>query len=440
MSKKQKQSQSKSSTGKYTFLKTFKTVDSFQLENGLRVLYMHLQGTGVVTTNITYGVGARDERAGETGLAHMLEHMLFKQTTFDIQKNIDSGAMQFERDTGCILNANTWKDRTTYFFSYPKEYLTRALQLEAERMHDVILSDKEFLPERNNVLSEFDMYFGDPYFALETEMVCAAFRSHPYGHETIGFREDIERYTTEMLAEFYNRYYDPSNATLTIIGDIDKKTALDTAVSTLGAVSTNGTVSRNIKAVEPKQEGMRRVTVERDSNTNIVAFGVKHEGFPEKEWFETQLLASILTDGPESLLYKRLIDTGLASRVEMSIEPTSEKNMGVLCVTLTKKATHALIEKIVFETISNINHKDIAQLYKKIQQKIITAEIFGRESSLSITRELTEYISANAWEKYFETETILKSISTKDIVAQAKTLFDKTQMVIGHYIGKSGKK
>jgi predicted Zn-dependent peptidase len=147
-----------------------------------------------------------------------------------------------------------------------------------------------------------------------------------------------------------------------------------------------------------------------------------------------------LTNGPESLLYKRLIDTGLASRVEMSIEPTSEKNLGVLYVTLTKKATHTLIEKIVFETIENINHKDIAQLYKKILQKIITSEIFGRESSLSITHELTEYISANAWEKYFETETILKSISTKEIVAQAKTLFDKTQMVIGHYIGKSGKK
>jgi len=158
--------------------------------------------TGVVTSNITYKAGSRDEANGETGIAHMLEHMLFKPTTQDLKKNIDSSAMQLERETGCIINANTWKDRTTYFFSYPVEHFSRALQVEAERMQDVVITDKEFLPERGNVLSEFDMYNGDPHFALNVQMVCAAFHSHPYGHETIGFREDIERYTPAKLQRF----------------------------------------------------------------------------------------------------------------------------------------------------------------------------------------------------------------------------------------------
>lgn len=439
MSKKQKTTLSASKNTGYTFIKEYKTIRCFTLENGLTVLYMERKDTGVITTNITYKVGARDERVGETGIAHMLEHMLFKPTADDIKRKVNSGAMQFERETGCVLNANTWKDRTTYFFSYPKQYFERALQTEAERMHGVVISDKEFLPERNNVLSEFDMYFGDPHFALSVDMLCSAFYSHPYGHETIGFREDIEGYTLQMLKDFYNRFYDPSNATLTIIGDIEETEALNATVNAFGHLSTNGGVIRNIEAIEPKQEGLRRVSIERDSKTNIVAFGIRHAGFPKKDWVVTQLLASILTEGPESILYTKLIDTGLATKIEMSIEPTRDRNLSVLYVTLTKKATHSQIESLVFDTIKNITAKDIASLYKKVQQHIITSEIFGRGSSLAITRELTEYVSADSWEDYFNTESILKSITTQDIVTAAHTLFLKKNMVIGHFIGTSKK-
>lgn len=436
MLKKPKKIKSVSKKSGYTFIKKCKTISEYTLSNGLTVLYMEVKGTGVVTSNIVYTVGARDERAGETGLAHMLEHMLFKPTESDLTMKIDSGAMQFERETGCVLNANTWKDRTTYFFSYPKVHFARALAIEAGRMHGVVISDKEFLPERNNVLSEFDMYFGDPYFALSVEMVCCTFHNHPYGHETIGFREDIERYTTPMLKAFYKRFYDPKNATLTIVGDIDEVTALAEVVHTFGIQESVGEVVRNIPAIEPKQEGLRRISIERESTTNIVAFGFKHAGFPTKEWTQTQLLASILTEGPDSILHTKLVDTGLALKVEMSIEPTAEENVGMLYVTLTKKATHAQIEKIVFDTIHALTSKDITLLYKKVQQKIITSEILGRESSLAITRELTEYISAGAWEEYFTTEATLKSITPKDILQTSKKIFTENQMSIGHFIGK----
>jgi zinc protease len=271
-------------------------------------------------------------------------------------------------------------------------------------------------------------------------MMSSAFTSHPYRHETIGFREDIERYTAPMLEGFYRRFYDPSNATLTIIGDIQEEEALSTAVATFGNLKTNGTIVRNVQAVEPKQEGLRRVAVERESTTNIVAFGVKHAGFPHKDWFEVQLLASILTEGPESILYKKLVDTGLASKISMSVEPTREMNLGVLYVTLTKKTSHAEIEKIVLSTIDNLTLKEIAPLYKKVQQRIITSEIFGRESSLAITQELTEYISAGAWEEYFNTEAMIKRIGPKDLISRAKTIFKTSQMVIGHFVGSSNKK
>lgn len=436
MSKELKRKGSDSRSKDYTHISTYKSIKEFKLANGLRILYKQIKGTGVVTTNITYMVGARDEIVGQTGLAHMLEHMLFKPTKADIALKIDSGAMQFERETGCILNANTWKDRTTYFFSYPKHYFSRALRIESERMKDVVLTDTEFIPERGNVLSEFDMYFGDPYFALSMAMVSTAFHSHPYGHETIGFREDIERYTVEKLTAFYEKFYDPSNAVLMIIGDIDEKTALAETVAHFGKIPSHGPVIRTMDIVEPKQEGLRRLEIVRPALSNVVGFGVKHKGFPSQDWFSVSLLSAILTDGADSILYKKLVDTGLATKVEMLVEPSQEENLGLLFVTLSQKTTHAQIEKVVMETIAALTPKEIAVPYKKIQQRIITEELIGRESSLKIAMELTEYVSAGAWKAYFDTEAMLSLITTKDIIAKARDLFTLEKMTIGHFIGK----
>jgi zinc protease len=437
MSKNPKKKLKNSSVSGYDFIQKVGDIYEFRLKsNGLVVLYKSIKGTGVVTTNITYKVGARDERNGETGVAHMLEHMLFKPTKQDLKKKIDSGAMQFERETGCHLNANTWKDRTTYFFSYPVEHFKRAVRIEAERMTDVVLTNKEFLPERNNVLSEFDMYNGDPHFALAVQMVCAAYQSHPYGHETIGFREDIEQYTPERLDAFYKNYYRPDNATLTIVGDIQQDEALVYVKSKFSKLLNPKTPIPRHTTVEPKQEGVRRTSIVRESGTNLLSFGVKHAGFATQEWFETSTLFTLLTDGTDSVLYKKLVDTGLATSVSGGIEPTSEENLGLLTVTLSSKQNHAEIEKIVLDTIHNLQKKDIDKLLKKIIQKTITEELFSRGSSLGVAMELTEYIAADSLQTFNQTEKILSSITSQKILNQASKLFNTQKLTVGYFIGK----
>lgn len=437
MSRKQRKTKSDFKQIGFTFIKKYGDIYQYTLKsNGLTVLYKHIQDTDVVTTNITYKVGARDESTGETGLAHMLEHMLFKPTEQDLKKKIDSGAMQFERETGCTLNANTWKDRTTYFFNYPTNQFSRAIQIEAERMLGVVLTDKEFLPERGNVLSEFDMYNGDPHFALSVQMVCSAFHSHPYGHETIGFREDIEKYTPTKLDAFYKNYYRPDNATLSIVGDINLTTALSEVKKVFETLKNPSTSIPRHETNEPKQEGLRRTTVTRPSNTNILALGVKHEGFPSNKWFETSVLFSILTDGPDSILYTRLVDAGIATAMDAFVEPTSEKNLGILFITLAPNQKHEEVEKIILEILSSLTIKDIAKLLKKEIQKTLTAELFARGSSLKIAMELTEYISADALGSYYKTETLLKQITGKQIIAQITELFNIEKMTIGYFIGK----
>lgn len=405
-------------------------------QNGLRVLFLHRPDTGVITTNITYFVGARDEARGETGIAHMLEHMLFKPTAFDIQHKIKEGAaMHFERMTGSILNANTWKDRTTYYFSYPKEYFSEALRIEADRMKNVILTDAVLLPEQGNVLSEFDMYNGDPHFALAVQMYSTAFLSHPYGHETIGYREDIEDYTVEKLQHYYQTYYRPDNAILMIVGDIERDTALTAVREQFGTIENSTAVIKRHAVREPKQEGVRHTTVARPSTTNIVAIGIKHSGFPQKEWFNTSIALEVLAGGPESILYKLLVDTGKAAQVGVSIEPTSETNLALIDVTLAPNQSHQSIETEVLTAISHLNSKTIDHLVKKAKARMITSELFGRTESLHIVAELTEYASANALESYDKTPELLATITTKDVLQTIVESFKNSNLTIGYFIG-----
>ncbi len=403
--------------------------------NDLKVLYVHRKGSGVVTSNIVYFVGSRDEKRGETGIAHMLEHMLFKPTKADLKRKTDSGAMYFERETGVILNANTWKDRTSYYFSYPREHFERALRIEAERMRDVVLSDTEFKPEQTNVLSEYDMYAGDEHFSLSVEMAGAAFMSHTYGHETIGIRDDISRYTVEKLKLFYEQYYAPNNAVLIIVGDIEEFEMKRSVIQHFGGLGKSNCSLEKLILSERKQDGPRTVVVKRPSTTNIFALGVKHEAFPSKSWFETMALFDLLAGGVDSILGKKLIDIGLASNISTSLEPTRETNLGIIFITLTKKCTHHKMDSLLKEIIQELTVPIIGSYLKKTIAKALVGEFETRENSLGYTSELVEYVSAHAWEQFFDSEKILKSITPNELKKRAETLFNENNTTIGHCIG-----
>ena len=418
----------------FSHVKTVGEISEYKLKNnGLRVLYMNIPQTGVVTTNIVYLVGSRDERVGETGVAHMLEHMLFKPTKKDKELRQDSAILKLEREVGGILNANTWSDRTSYYLSTGVEHFSKILEIESERMRNVLLIDKEFLPERTNVLSEFDMYNGDPHFALSVEMVCSAFHSHPYGHETIGFREDIEAYTVDKLQYFYNHYYRPNNAVLVVIGDVDLEKTLTEIYEKFSHLDPEPNVEIRPVVKEPKQEGLRRIEIVRPGTINMLAIGAKHPGFPSVGWFETMIALKILVEGEDSVLQNKLVDTGLASVVSFNQQPTKDMDLATIFITLTKKSNHQKMEELVRKIISEIDDNLIKKKLRTIIAKTVSTEVFNRDSSLDIASELTEYISAGNWAAYFETEALLKSITVKQIRERLNDLFVDSALTIGAY-------
>jgi zinc protease len=301
-------------------------------------------------------------------------------------------------------------------------------------MYGTIITDESLAPERDSVLSEFDMNNGDPYFALNVAICGTAYHSHPYGHETIGYREDIEQYKAASLEQFYRTYYRTDNAVFMVVGDIDLKLALTIIKRHFATLERPSTDIPRYSIAEYKQEGLRRVEVKRQSATNIVSLGIKHSGFPSRDWFITSALLSVLTDGPESILHRALIDTGIATNVDGSLEPTSEENIGFLTVTLAEGSEHAKVEQLVLDLIFKLTSKDVTPLFKKVKAKEITNELFARDSSQRIAGDLTEYTAAGDWSMYTKTISLLETITVKEILA-ARALFSLEQMTIGYFIG-----
>ena len=439
MSKKAKiKSTKKSPVPGFEFVDAAKGISEYRLrKNGLRVLHLERKGTGTVTSNTMYLAGSRDETRGETGLAHMLEHMAFKPTKEDLKKGYKLGAsIQFQSETGCLLNADTWKDRTRYYFTYPTKYIDQALEIASAQMTDVLL-DYDFEPERNNVLSEFDMYNGDPLFALEIEMRSSVFRSHPYGHETIGYREDIEDYTPEKLKQFYQTYYRPDNATIVIVGDVTLLEALAKVKRHFGHKEVPSTPIPRFHVREPKQEGVRRVSIKRPSSTNIVSFGFIHPGLgnDQKGWLTHWIMGSVLADDATGYLAKHLIDTGKASDISYYQEPTGQSNMGMLNITLAPGITHEAIEREALKIIAEAPNSELKKLVKRVKVQEVTEELFLRTHSQKIARELTEYTAAGDWKLYNQVTKVMESITVSEIKKAMSERFKPDEMTIGYFVG-----
>ena len=209
-------------------------VREYKLEsNGLQVLVMPDMSAPVVACMITYKVGSRNETSGLTGATHFLEHLMFKGSE-KYNKSKGTSVFNVLQDVGARMNATTWMDRTNYYELLPAEHLDLALDIESDRMRNALLLAEDVESERTVILNEFDRGENEPTRKLYHEVWSSAFSAHPYHHPTIGWRSDIESVTASDLRGFYNRFYWPANATLSIVGSIDVDDTLDNVIARFG--------------------------------------------------------------------------------------------------------------------------------------------------------------------------------------------------------------
>jgi zinc protease len=273
------------------------------LENGLKVLVLPITKAPVVTLQIWYRVGSRNERLGTTGLSHLLEHLMFKET----EKLKPEEFSKIIQANGGELNAFTTADYTTYFETLSSDRLTLALGLEADRMSNLKLREETFEPEKRVVMEERRLRSVDnPWGALYEQTNAAAFHAHPYMWPVIGWMHDIEETTVADIRAHYETYYRPNNAIAVVVGNVDPDRTIEEVRQAFGA-NRAGKAPPAVTEVEPAQIGERRVIVKKEANLPAFVWAYKVPNVRNPDSAALEVLATILSDGESSRLYRRLV-------------------------------------------------------------------------------------------------------------------------------------
>ncbi|SFV67138.1 Putative zinc protease [hydrothermal vent metagenome] len=276
------------------------------LENGLEVVAIPMRNnSSVITTDIFYKVGSRNEVMGKSGIAHMLEHLNFKST-----KNLKAGEFdKIVKSKGAINNASTSFDYTSYFIKSSSQNLATSMELFAELMENLNLKDEEFQVERDVVAEERRVRTDNPpigylYFRLFNTHYIA----HPYHWTPIGFMNDIQTWTIDDIREFHAKYYQPNNAILVVTGDIDKESVFKEAEAKFGKIKNKVKIPE-CKPVEPKRDGSIRQIIHKENNTvDTIAIAYPIPNFEHKDQVVLSAISELMSSGKSSRLHKELID------------------------------------------------------------------------------------------------------------------------------------
>lgn len=404
----------------------------YTLGNGLRVLLFPDASKPTVTVNIAYGVGSVHENYGETGMAHLLEHMLFKGTPThgDIP-----GEM---KKRGIDKNATTSLDRTNYYGSFPanNETLDWLLGLEADRMLNSFVAKKDLDSEMTVVRNEMERNENEPSSVMFQRLRSTAYLWHNYGNSTIGARSDVENVPIERLQAFYRTWYRPDNATLIVAGRIDPAAALSTVQKHFGKLSQPKVALPKQYTTEPTQDGERQVNVRRTGDTHFVALGYHVPGTTHPDSAALDVLMNAFGDTPTGRLHKALVETKLAAFAGGGNSDMRDGGMVNLILVAPKDADIAKAEAELLRqaesviTATPITADEVAQ----VKQRIANAYERGFADVNEVAMALTESVAAGDWRLYFLQRDRIAAVTVEDVNRVARTYFKPSNRTLARFI------
>ncbi|MDY0124163.1 pitrilysin family protein [Sulfurimonas sp.] len=393
------------------------------LKNGLQIVVIPLKNnTNVISTDIFYKVGSRNEVMGKTGIAHMLEHMNFKST-----KNLDAGEFDKEvKSVGGVNNASTSFDYTHYYIKSSTQNLDKSLELYAELMQNLNLKDKEFQPERDVVAEERrwrteNSPLGYLYFALFNN----AYVYHPYHWTPIGFMNDIQTWTLKDIKDFHKTYYQPNNAILMVTGDVDPKEVFKKAKKRFGHIKNKADIPE-FKFVEPEQDGPKRVLLKRDSEVEMIAIAFHIPDFKHEDQVTLSAISEILYSGKSSRLYKELMDKKhLVNSVYAYNMENIDPGLFIFLATCNPEVKAEDVERELIKQIELIKNKPVTQ--KELEKVKINSKadfIYSLESSTSVANLFGSYLVRGDLTPLLTYEENIEKISQEKVQEVATKYFD----------------
>src|SRR5437762_1097735 len=406
-------------------------ITEYQLDNGLRVLLFPDPSTSAVTVNLTVLVGSRHEGYGETGMAHLLEHMLFKGCPK--YPNVPKAL----RDHGGRFNGTTWVDRTNYFETMPAsdENLAFALDLEADRLVNSFVKREDLVSEMTVVRNEFEAGENNPEGILSQRMTAAAYEWHNYGKSTIGNRSDIERVPIESLQAFYRKYYQPDNVVLIVAGKFEEAKALGLIGKHFGGLKRPERKLVETYTEEPAQDGERTVVLRRVGDVGVVGAmyhvcAGSHEDHPAVE-----VLSDILDAQPTGRLYKALVESHLANRVSASASAWHDP--GVLEIAADVSSGNALppVRDAMIRVLESLATEKITdeEVDRAKRKHLKSIELLLNDSN-RVGTALSESIASGDWRLLFLRRDRLAKVTPADVTRVAGRYLKETNRTVGLYI------
>ncbi len=416
------------------------TVHKHILDNGLTVLLKPVYNTPIINWRVLYRVGSRNERTGQTGISHWVEHMMFKGTPTWPGGVLD----QVISREGAHWNAHTFIDFTAYYETMPADRIDLALQIEADRMTNALFEEEEVASERTVIISERQGNENSPTFWLGEEVTGAAFRVHPYHHEIIGDMADLETMTRDDLYGHYRRYYMPNNAIAVAVGNFDPDRMLARIIELYGDIPT-GELPPPVLRPEPEQRGERRVEVRRAGQTSFLKIAYKAPRAADPDWFKLAVLESVLA-GPSGMgggsvgnktsrLYRELILTGLAAGISCSLVPTVDPYLMEFNVVVREGRTLEEAQAVLDAQLERVRNEDIseAELHKAIKQaRALFAYSTESVSDQSFWMAFCENFDSYTWFENYVAN--LSAVTVADVRAAAEQYLDPRRRTVGWYI------
>jgi zinc protease len=406
-------------------------ITEYKLGNGMRVLLFPDQSKQTATVNITYLVGSKFENYGETGMAHLLEHMVFKGTPK--HRNVP----QELNAHGADFNGTTWLDRTNYYetFTSNEENLNWALDLEADRMVNSFIAKTELDKEFSVVRNEMESGENSPQRVLNERVISTMFLWHNYGKSTIGNRADVEKVPIDRLQAFYHKYYQPDNSVLTVAGKFDPAKTLAAINQKFGTIPKPTRVLPTNYTVEPVQDGERMVTLRRVGDIQAVVAGYHVPSGPHPDTQPLNVLVGLLTDQPSGRLYKNLIESKKATSVGGGDYETADPGVAIFNVDVPKDKNMEEAKDILINTIEKFSaEKPTAQEVERIRNKQLKNIELALNSSQNVGLNLSEYIAQGDWRLLFYTRDQLKNVTPGDVVRVADKYFKPSNRTLGVFI------
>ncbi|RMD96158.1 MAG: insulinase family protein [Deltaproteobacteria bacterium] len=407
---------------------TIEGITEYELENGLRVLLLPDPSKATITLNIVYLVGSMHEGYGETGSAHLLEHLVYKGTpTFP---NVPEALNRH----GASWNGTTWVDRTHYFETLPasEENLDFVLHLEADRMVNSFIRAEDLASEMTVVRNEFEMGENSPVNILSQRMLAAAYLFHGYGHATIGARSDIEGMPIERLQAFYRHYYQPDNAVVVLAGRFDPDDALERIVRYFGAIPKPERRLVPPYTVEPPQDGERVVTLRRVGEVGAagVLYHVPAAAHPDAA--ALHVLTEVLGAVPGGRLHKALIETHKAVHVQAFHFLLRDPGVVEFLAEVRREGSLEEVRDELLEITQRVGVDGVSEAeIDRARRAILKRFHLAEADSERLAVELTEWIAMGEWRLFFLFQERLSQVGKEAVERVAREYLQPVNATIG---------